>query len=189
MFRADNVRALRDRLPASEQAEIDWSPETIDWYDYLLNVHFPGLQKWVLPELDQTYAAKPKSRLRLPGSAGAVRHHHQAARHPRLPMRIERGKREDIYSYENLQELATRAGTFLVGEGVAAGDRVMLFAKNAPEWSMSYFGILKAGATVVPIAHESSVAEVVNIARASGAVGLILDDELLREARRAWRGR
>ena len=74
----------------------------------------------------------------------------------RIAMRIERGKREEIYSYENLQELATRVGTFLVGEGVAAGDRVMLFAKNAPEWAMAYFGILKAGATVVPIAHEST---------------------------------
>ena len=26
-----------------------------------MNIHFPGLQKWVLPELDETYAPKPKS--------------------------------------------------------------------------------------------------------------------------------
>ena len=47
----------------------------------------------------------------------------------------------------------------------------MLFAKNAPEWSMAYFGMLKAGATAVPVGHESTVAELVNVARASGAVG------------------
>jgi long-chain acyl-CoA synthetase len=61
VFRADHIRAVRDRLPAEEQALLTWSPETIDWYDYLLNVHFPGLQRWVMPEMEQTYAAKPKS--------------------------------------------------------------------------------------------------------------------------------
>jgi long-chain acyl-CoA synthetase len=61
VFRADNVRALRDRLPLEEQAAVLWAPENIDWYDYFLNVHFPGLQKWVMPELDETYAAKPRA--------------------------------------------------------------------------------------------------------------------------------
>ena len=59
----------------------------------------------------------------------------------------------------------------------------MLFAKNAPEWAMAYFGILKAGATSVPVGHESTVAELVNVARASGAVGILIGDDLLRETR------
>ena len=59
---------------------------------------------------------------------------------------MERGKREEIYTYADLRELAARVGVFLFGHGVAANERVMLFAKNAPEWSMAYFGILKAGA-------------------------------------------
>ena len=100
---------------------------------------------------------------------------------------MERGKREEIYSYADLQELAARVGAFLVGEGVTAGERVMLFAKNAPEWAMAYFGILKAGATAVPVAHESTVAELVNIARASGAVGFLIGDDLLDKRDAAWR--
>ncbi len=64
------------------------------------------------------------------------------------------------------------------GEAVAPGDRVILYAKNAPEWSMAYFGILKAGATAVPIGYESTVAEMVNIARASSATGILIDDDL-----------
>ena len=59
----------------------------------------------------------------------------------------------------------------------------MLFAKNAPEWAMAYFGMLKAGATSVPVGHESTVAELVNVARASGAVGMLIGDDLLREER------
>jgi long-chain acyl-CoA synthetase len=180
VFRADNIRALRDRLPGKEQGEITWSPESIDWYDYFLNVHFPGLQKWVLPELDETYAAKPKTvyayrdLLELFDTTTKL--------HATRPaMRIERGKREEIYSYENLQELASRVGTFLVGEEIAAGERVLLLGRNAPEWAMAYFGILKVGATAVPIAHESSVDEVVNVARAADAAGILIGDDLLEK--------
>jgi len=60
-LRSDHIRALRDRQSAEGRALLPWSPETLDWYDYFLNIHFPGLQKWVLPELDETYAAKPKT--------------------------------------------------------------------------------------------------------------------------------
>ncbi len=180
VFRADNIRALRDRLPAEERELLTWSPETIDWYDYFMNIHFPGLHKWVLPELDETFAAKPKS----------VYAYHDLLElfdtttklhATRVAMRMERGRREEIYTFENLQELATRVGAFLVGEGIAAQDRVLLLSKNAPEWGMAFFGILKTAATAVPIGHESSLAEIVNIARASGAVGILISDELLEK--------
>jgi long-chain acyl-CoA synthetase len=180
VFRADNVRALRDRVPPEERELLSWSPETIDWYEYLLDIHFPGLQKWVLPELDQTYAPKPKSvyayRDLLELFDTATKLHGT-----RVAMRMDRGKRRESYTYANLQELATRVGAFLIGQGVSAGDRVILFARNAPEWGMAYFGVLKAGAAVVPIAHESTVAEVVNIARASGATGVLVGDDLLEK--------
>ena len=178
ILRADHIRALRDRLPAEERALLPWSPETIDWYDYFMNVHFPGLQKWVLPELDQTYAAKPKS----------VYAYHDLLElfdtttklhATRVALRMERGQQRESYSYQNLQELATRAGVFLVGEKCRPGDRVILYAKNSPEWSMAFFGILKAGGTVVPVAHDSTTSELVNIARASGAVGLLIGDDLV----------
>jgi long-chain acyl-CoA synthetase len=177
VLRSDNIRALRDRLVPEDRAMLPWSPETIDWYDYWLNVHCPGLQKWVLPELDQTYAAKPKS----------VYAYHDLLElfdtntklhATRVALRMERGKIRESYSYQNLQELATRAGTFLVGEDCKPGDRVMLYAKNAPEWSMAFFGVLKAAGTVVPVAHDSTTAELVNIARASGAMGLMIGDDL-----------
>ncbi|MBC8132024.1 MAG: AMP-binding protein, partial [Deltaproteobacteria bacterium] len=177
VLRADNIRALRDRMPAADQQLLCWGPEHLDWYDYWMNTHFPGLEKWVLPELDSTYAPKPKQ----------VYSYHDLLElfdtttklHATRPaVRIERGKREEIYKYAELQELATRVGAFLVGEGLAAGARVVLFAKNGPEWSMAYFGILKLGATAVPIANESTIAEVVNVARASGASGILIGDDL-----------
>ncbi len=178
VLRSDNIRALRDRVLPDERPLVPWSPETIDWYDYFMNIHFPGLQKWVLPELDETYAPKPKSvyayRDLLELFDTTTKLHAT-----RVAMRMERGGRQESYSFRDLRELAERAGTFLVGQGIKTGDRVILFAKNSPEWPMSYFGILKAGATAVPVAHDSTSAEVVNIARASGAGGLIIGEDLL----------
>jgi long-chain acyl-CoA synthetase len=178
VLRADNIRALRDRLVPEERELVPWSPETIDWYDYFMNVHFPGLQKWVLPELDETYAPKPKNvyayRDLIELFDTTTKLHAT-----RVALRMERGGRQESYSYRDLRELAERAGTFLVGKAVRPGDRIILFAKNSPEWPMCYFGILKAGATAVPMANDSTAAEVVNIARASGAVGLIVGEDLL----------
>ncbi len=178
VFRADNIRALRDRMPAADQAKLTWGPEKLDLYDYWMNIHFPGLARWVLPELDETYASKPKQ----------VYSYHDLLElfdtttklhATRTALRIERNKRDEIYSYADLQELASRVGIFLLGAGVASGDRIMLWAKNCPEWSMAYFGVLKAAATVVPVDRELKIAELVNVARASGAVGLLIGDDLL----------
>jgi long-chain acyl-CoA synthetase len=177
VFRADNARALRDRLAPADQERLVWGPEKLDLYDYWMNIHFPGLARWVLPELDETYASKPKQ----------VYSYHDLLElfdtttklhATRTALRIERGKREEIYSYADLAELAKRVGVFLGTRGVAPNERVMLLAKNGPEWSMAYFGVLKAGATVVPVGHESTVAELVNVARASGAVGILIGDDL-----------
>jgi len=178
VLRADNIRALRDRVVPEERDLVPWSPETIDWYDYLMNIHFPGLQKWVLPELDETYAPKPKSvyayRDLIELFDTTTKLH---ATRPAL--RMERGGRQESYTYRDLRELAERAGTFLVGKDIKPADRVILFAKNSPEWPMCYFGVVKVGATAVPVAHDSTAAEVVNIARASGAVGIMVGEDLL----------
>src|SRR5450432_2470500 len=178
ILRADNARALFDRLPPEDQKLLPWGPQHVDWYDYWMNIHFPGLQKWVLPELDQTYAPKPKQ----------IYSYHDLLElfdtttklhATRTALRIERGKREEIYNYGGLEELASRIGVFLLGEEVPAAARVLLVSKNGPEWSMAFFGVLKVGAVAVPMGHESTVAEIVNVARASIAAGILIGDDLL----------
>src|SRR5262249_14678778 len=125
VLRADNIRALRDRLPPEDQERLVWGPEKVDIYDYWMNIHFPGLARWVLPELDETYAPRPKQ----------VYSYHDLLElfdtttklHATRPaLRIERGKREELYSYADLQELASRVGVFLLGEALPTGARAML---------------------------------------------------------------
>ncbi len=177
MFRADNVRALFDRISGDEQALLRWHPEKFDWYDYWMNVHLPGLKKWVFPTLEEDMRAQPKRiytyRDLLELFETSTKRHAT-----RVAMRIERDGRNEQYTYADMRELATRAAGFLAGQGIKPGDRVMLVSHNAPEWGMTYFGVLKTGASCIPVDPESSVDEIVNFARAGEAAGIIISTKL-----------
>jgi long-chain acyl-CoA synthetase len=180
VFRSDNVRSLFARIRAEEQSLLTWNPEKLDWYDYWLNVHLPGLKKWVFPTLEEDMRAQPKRvytyRDLLELFETSTKRHAT-----RVAMRIERDGRKEQYTYADLRELATRAGAFLANEGIRPGDRVMLFSHNAPEWGMTYFGVLKAGASCIPVDPESSTSEVINFARAGDAAAVILSEKLSQE--------
>ena len=180
MFRADNVRALFGRISDDEQALLRWHPEKFDWYDYWMNVHLPGLKKWVFPTLEEDMRAQPKRiytyRDLLELFETSTKRHAT-----RVAMRIERDGRNEQYTYADMRELATRAAGFLAGQGIKPGDRVMLVSHNAPEWGMTYFGVLKTGASCIPVDPESSVDEIVNFARAGEAAGIIISTKLRDE--------
>src|SRR5213080_4862143 len=180
IFRSDNVRALFARIPQDESRFLTWNPEAFDWYDYWLNIHMPGLKKWVLPTLEEDMRAQPKRvytyRDLLEMFETTTKRHAT-----RVAMRIERDGHKEQYTYADLRELATRAAAFFASQPIKSGDRVMLFSHNAPEWGMTYFGILKAGATCIPIDAESSTNEVVNFARAGEASGIVISAKLKDE--------
>src|SRR5882724_3265028 len=180
VFRADNIRALWARIREDEQQLLTWNPETFDWYDYWLNIHLPGLKKWVLPTLEEDMRAQPKRiytyRDLLEMFETTTKRHAT-----RVAMRIERDGRKEQYTYADLRELATRAAGFFAHQSIKGGDRVMLFSHNAPEWGMTYFGVLRAGATCIPVDPESSTDEVVNFARAGEASGIVISARLIEE--------
>ena len=180
VFRSDNVRALFDRISADEQQLLTWDPEKFDWYDYWMNIHMPGLKKWVLPTLEEDMRAQPKrvyTYRDLVEMFETTTKRHET----RVAMRIERDGHREQYTYADLRELATRAAAFFASQGIKNGARVMLFSHNAPEWGMTYFGVLKAGATCIPVDPESSTEEVVNFARAGEASGIVISDKLKLE--------
>jgi long-chain acyl-CoA synthetase len=180
VFRSDNVRALFNRISADERQLLTWNPEALDWYDYWLNIHMPGLKKWVLPTLEEDMRAQPKRvytyRDLLEMFETTTKRHAT-----RVAMRIERDGHKEQYTYADLRELATRAAAFFASQGIKSGDRVMLFSHNAPEWGMTYFGVLRAGATCIPVDPESSTEEVVNFARAGEASAVVISDKLKDE--------
>jgi long-chain acyl-CoA synthetase len=180
VFRSDNVRSLFERISEDERSLLTWYPEKFDWYDYWLNIHLPGLTKWVFPTLEDEMRAKPKRvytyRDLLELFETSTKRHAT-----RVAMRIERDGRKEQYTYADLRELATRVAGFLASEGIKQGDRVMLVSSNAPEWGMTYFGVLKAGATCIPCDPESSTAEILNFARAGNAAGVICSDAIIND--------
>src|SRR5437879_3309156 len=180
IFRSDNVRALFESIREEERQLLTWNPETFDWYDYWLNIHMPGLKKWVLPTLEEDMRAQPK---RIYTYRDLVELFETTTRRhaTRVAMRIERDGKREQYTYADLRELATRAASFFAANEIKSGDRVILFSHNAPEWGMTYFGVLKAGATCIPIDAESTTSEVINFARAGEASGIVISAKLKDE--------
>jgi long-chain acyl-CoA synthetase len=92
------------------------------------------------------------------------------------------GDRE--YSYRELWEQTRSVAGLLQRQlGVKPGDRVGLWLKNCPEFVSSLFGILEAGAVVVPINNFLKTDEVNYILNDAGIDALITDAELASHSR------
>jgi long-chain acyl-CoA synthetase len=72
-------------------------------------------------------------------------------------------------TYRQLNEEANRLARALVRAGVAPGDRVALTMPNVPEFAVAYYGILKAGASVVPLNVLLKAPEISYYLKDSGA--------------------
>jgi len=71
-----------------------------------------------------------------------------AARHPdRAAIRLD----DTVLSYADLDDRSARVAGLLRERGVRPGDRVALMLPNVPEFAVLYYGILRAGAVVVPM--------------------------------------
>lgn len=55
------------------------------------------------------------------------------------------------WTFSALDRASDGVAASLAGRGIARGDRIGLYCPNAPEFTVAYLGILKVGATVVPI--------------------------------------
>jgi long-chain acyl-CoA synthetase len=177
VFRCDHVRALHARLTPHDQAALPWDPDRISWRHYWLDVHMRGLEKWIFPNLEEEFAAKPRSvytyRDLLEMFDAATKHHRNRTAMRLLP----EGGDPQRYTYAQLQELAQRAAGALRERGVGTGAKVMLLSENRPEWGITYFAILKAGATVVPVDANATADEVANLCKWAGCSTLVWSDK------------
>ncbi|MEW6434105.1 MAG: AMP-binding protein [Myxococcota bacterium] len=175
IFRCDNTRSLYVDMPAHDRAKINWNPQDIDWRTYFLETHIPGLEKWVFPGLDEeTQRRKVVHTYRdLLELFDATVHEW---RH-RVAFRMHEGERQHRFTFGEVHRYAARVGSFLMRVGVGHQDRVLLVSENRPEWGTAFFGILRAGATAVPVDKELSEAEIVNIARRADAKVCLISEQ------------
>ena len=66
------------------------------------------------------------------------------------------GLRYMRWSYEDLWAGSGRAASLLQRNGLAKGDRVLLWGHNSPQWVLAFFGCLRAGVVVVPLDLRSA---------------------------------
>jgi len=102
-----------------------------------------------------------------------------ARRTPEHPVAVFDGGR---LTYRQLDQASDRLAANLVAAGIGPGDRVALQLPNIPQFLISYFGILKAGAVVVPLNVLLRAPEIAYHLEDSGALILITWEGVLAEA-------
>ncbi len=174
VFRCDNTRAAYARLSPEEQAIVPWRIEQLDWRKWFLEVHAPGLEKWVFPQIDERLKRpkrSPEPHQTLPALLDEMADRYE------LAVALQRTEAEGLsrLSFREWREQAGAAAARLIQSGVKPGDRVLLAAANHPAWAISFFGILMAGATVVPLDAAVDADVAANLQRASGARVFVSD--------------
>ena len=76
---------------------------------------------------------------------------------------------DDRWTFVSLAAAVETAGRAFVGAGLAAGDRVAIWAPNVAEWAVAALGVYSAGCVVVPLNTRFKGREAGHVLHASGA--------------------
>ncbi len=173
-FVARNTREAWERLDPAQQEMLPWDPDQIDWRHYMLEIHMPGVVRHVMPQIEEKIH-KPTRPLRrnddLISFLDEVADRYEFAP-ALLKPHVEGFER---ISYAGFRARAQATGARLVRNGIQPGDRVLLSGLNDPMWPVAWFGVLLAGAVVVPLDPALTPAAAKNIGDTSGAALAILD--------------
>ncbi len=102
------------------------------------------------------------------------------------------GYRVRRHGYDAVRRAATAFAGRLAGAGVGAGDAVLFWGENRPEWIAAFWGCLLRGAVVVPIDYRASSAFLETVARRVDARLLLVGDDVAEaplDGVEAWRFR
>ena len=83
---------------------------------------------------------------------------------------------------------ANRLANGLINLGIKRGDKLLVMLMNSPEVFISYQGILRTGATIIPVIFLLSPNEVAHILKNSGATAIITSKAFLENVNQARKG-
>src|SRR5512143_3451726 len=66
------------------------------------------------------------------------------------------GYRSWTYTYAQVAAAARAFAEKLRSQGVGAGDKILIWGENRPEWIVALWGALLAGVVVVPLDYRAS---------------------------------
>ncbi|MBC7471101.1 MAG: long-chain fatty acid--CoA ligase [Ramlibacter sp.] len=100
-----------------------------------------------------------------------------AARYPDKPFIVFY---DTVISFAEFKRDTERIAGFLQQEcGVRAGDRVLLYMQNSPQWVLAFYAILRANAVVVPVNPMNRAEELRHCIADSGARTAFVAQDLL----------
>lgn len=175
-FSCQNARSALARVPEGQRGGLPWTPETLDWRAYWLEVHVPGVEKHVWPRIQERIhrpvrALRPHDSLLSFLDEIAERHGHAPALllpHPDGFTRV---------SFLELRDRAHATAARLHAQGIRQGDRVFLAGRNHPDWPVAYFGILRAGAVAIPLDPSLEIEQAETIAATAQGRAALLDSD------------
>jgi long-chain acyl-CoA synthetase len=180
-FDCSNTRAAFARLSAEDRVKLPWAPEAIDWADWMMNVHMPALEQRILPQMDR----KLKKELQ-PLAA----HETLVTLLDEMAERFDLGTAlQDMHpdgltraSFREVRARSIAMAAHLAALGVVKGDRVALSARNQSAWAVAYFGIVRAGATAVPLDPGIDQHTWSSVLAESGARAIVWDSSVKARA-------
>lgn len=120
--------------------------------------------------------------VRVPSEALTFALRQSAQRFPDKVAVVEPESANREWTYAQLEDLSSVLAGSLAALGVKPGDRVALWTKNSVEYILSFYGIMKAGAVIVPISTHFGERELSHQIQVTGARGLIGSVELVSTA-------
>jgi long-chain acyl-CoA synthetase len=82
------------------------------------------------------------------------------------------------WSYAEVGEAAQQFAGMLAAHGIGAGDKLVVWGENRPEWIVAFWGIVLRGAVVVPIDYRASADFLARVARIVEARAILVGDEV-----------
>jgi long-chain acyl-CoA synthetase len=93
----------------------------------------------------------------------------------RTAVEMQRPDGLESYTYAEMRRMGECVGGWLQGQGVARGERCVIFADNSARWVACYLGILARGCVAVPLDNNYHADQVQTLLQDSGAVLLFAD--------------
>ena len=103
-----------------------------------------------------------------------------AQKYPHRPAILLAGPNfSSVFTCRQVEQLANRFANALIWLGVRPGDRVAIELPNLPQFIFCFYGVLKAGATVVPVNPLYRGHELANVLKNSGTKVIVTLSRLM----------
>ncbi len=178
-FLDDRLYRVHQAMHPLDREEFHFDAARIDWHDYLVHRHVPGVRHFVLgsgteleaPMLAASYAVEDESPDAPPPMQvlSALRgeslfdvFENAADAYPkRIALQVRRNGRWIRYTYRDALATTAAIARRFVEYGLRPGDHVAICSENRPEWGLTYLAAMRQGLTVVPIDSQLPAEEVV----------------------------